>query len=309
MSTVRTFTIGTRGSRLALRQAEIVGKALAQAYSARKFQIGTVETTGDKRQDVPFRELGQGVFVKELELALLNKQIDIAVHSLKDMPTQLADGVTIAAVTVREDVRDAFVSRNGFPLSGLSPGSLVGTGSVRRASQIRAFRPDIDVVGIRGNVDTRLHKVADGEVDGVVLAMAGLARLGWLRRATEVLSVDVMLPAVGQGALAVEVRSDDVEALDVVAAVDDVATHQATIAERAFLRRLGGGCSLPIAALGKVDDGGRLALTGLVADLSGRRSLRDSTGGNANDAETIGTKLAEALLAQGADGILGEFNG
>jgi hydroxymethylbilane synthase len=308
LSTTRTFTIGTRGSRLALRQAELVGQALVQAHPTRKFQIGTVETAGDKQPDVPFRALGQGVFVKELEVALLRGQIDIAVHSLKDMPTQLADGVIIAAVTAREDVRDAFVSRNGFPLNGLSPGSLVGTGSVRRASQIRAFRPDIDVVEIRGNVDTRLRKVTDGEVDGVVLAMAGLSRLGWLRRATEVLSVDVMLPAVGQGALAIEVRSDDIEVIDVVSAVDDVVTHQATFAERAFLRRFGGGCSVPIAALGTVEEE-RLRLTGLVADPMGRRLLRDSLEGNKDDAEAIGVKLAETLLNQGAGQILGEFNG
>jgi hydroxymethylbilane synthase len=303
VSTARTFTIGTRGIRLALRQAEIVGQALAQAHPNRKFQIGTVETTGDRRQDLPFRELGQGVFVKELEAALLHGQIDMAVHSLKDMPTLLPEGLAIGAVTEREDVRDAFVSRNGFPLSGLSPGCRVGTGSVRRAAQIRAFRPDVEVTEIRGNVDTRLRKVAEGEVDGVVLAMAGLARLGWLRRATEVLGVDIMLPAVGQGALAVEARADDQEVIDLVAAADHSDTHLATSAERAFLRRLGGGCSLPIAALGTVKEA-RLHLIGLVATPNGIHLIRDQMEGDAMEAEALGVQLAELLIAQGAAKIL-----
>lgn len=303
MSTSRTFTIGTRGSRLARRQAEIVGRALADAHPTRRFQIGTLETTGDQHPDVPFRDLGQGVFVKELEAALLRGQIDIAVHSLKDMTTHLVDGLMIGAVTSREDVRDAFVSRNGFPLNALSPDMTVGTGSIRRAAQIRAFRPDIEVVEIRGNVDTRLRKVADGEVDGVVLAMAGLSRLGWLRRATEVLSTDIMLPAVGQGALAIEVRTDDTEVRQLVAAVDHSETHQATAAERSLLRRLGGGCSMPIAALGVVWDGS-LYLDGLVAGISGREVLRDSVSGSPSDAESLGIELAERLLAQGAARLL-----
>lgn len=304
MSSDRVFTIGTRGSRLALRQAELVGEEMARLHPNHKFQIGVVQTSGDKRPDVPLDQMGQrGVFVKEMELALLRRQVDMAVHSLKDVPTQLMDGLTIAAITAREDVRDVFVSRSGFPLSGLAAGCRVGTGSLRRAAQIRAFRPDLEVVPIRGNVDTRLRKAMAGEVDGVVVAAAGLARLGWLRRATEILSLEVMLPAIGQGALALEVRADDQEALPVAAALDHWETRQATTAERALLSRLGGWCHVPIAALGTVHDG-RLRLRGLVADVGGRRLLRAEIEGDAEEAEALGIALAEELLAQGAEELL-----
>lgn len=300
----RILTIGARGSRLALRQAEIVAEELRRLHPSRRFQIGAVRTQGDREPDVPLNQFGQqGVFVKELESALLRDQIDIAVHSYKDMPTDLTEGLAIAAVPEREDVRDAFISRSGFPLGGLSPGSRVGTGSLRRAAQVRLYRPDIEVVPIRGNVDTRLRKVMDGEVDGVVVAAAGLARLGWLRRATEVLPVEVMLPAAGQGALLLETRADDQEAWEIAALADHLDTRLAVDAERAMLRRLGGWCHVPIAACGNIRNG-RLYLQGLVADPHGRSALRDEVEGDAVAAEEVGKLLAERLLEKGADALL-----
>lgn len=300
----RTFIVGTRGSRLALRQTELVLEALQRAHPKAVFQVRTVRTTGDRQGSVALSELGgRGVFVKELERALLARQIDVAVHSLKDLPTELSPGLALAAITARADVRDVLVSRDGRGLEALPAGSLVGTGSPRRAAQLLALRPDLKIAQLRGNVDTRLRKVAEGEVDAAVMAAAGLARLGRLERASETFSLEAMLPAVGQGALALEARQDDAEVLGLVAAVDHRPTHLATAAERAFLRRLGGGCHIAVAALGTVE-GDSLHLRGLVADTSGQRILRGEIDGAADEAEAVGERLAEQLLAQGAADIL-----
>jgi hydroxymethylbilane synthase len=300
----RTFVVGSRGSRLALRQTQLVLEALQRAHPGASFRVETVRTTGDRLTGVALSRLGgQGVFVKELERALLARKIDIAIHSLKDMPTELSEGLTVAAIITREDVRDVLVSESGLGLQALPAGSTVGTGSPRRAAQVLALRPDLRIAGLRGNVDTRLRKVADGEVDAAVLAAAGLARLGRMERATELLPLEVMLPAVGQGALAVEVREDDAQAQRLVAAVDDRETHLATSAERAFLRRLGGGCQIAVAALGTVE-GDRLHLRGLVADTNGQKLLRGQVEGAANEAKALGGELAEELLAQGAADLL-----
>lgn len=258
----------------------------------------------------------------ELERALLAGQIDIAVHSLKDVPSWPTDGLTVAAVTEREDVRDVLVSRGGLTLADLPEGAVVGTGSPRRAAQLLAARPDLCIADIRGNVDTRIRKVEDGRYDAAVMAAAGLARLGWLDRAAEILSTDVMLPAVGQGALALQVRAGDAEAMELVSAVDHAASRQATTAERALEARLGGGCHAAVAALGEVtrsvslspsaaprvnsakDLGDGLRLRGLVADLSGRRLLRGEIEGPVAGAESLGTRLAERLIEEGAAGLL-----
>jgi len=302
----RTIRIGTRGSRLALRQTDAVVAALRQRFPDRRFEVRTLRTTGDRQTQEPLDQIGGvGVFVKELESALLAGEIDMAVHSLKDVPTGLPEGLIIAAVPGREDPRDALVSRNGAKLADLPPGTRVGTGSARRACQLRALRRDITVAGIRGNVDTRLRKVEAGEVDAVVMAAAALARMGWLDKAAEVLSFDLMLPAPGQGALAVEIRSDDEAIRQMAAAIDDGDYHQAVTAERAFLARLGGGCSVPIAALGEID-GGRLRLQGLVGDREGIRILRADLEGPAADVEALGVRLAEKLLAEGAGELLEE---
>jgi hydroxymethylbilane synthase len=302
----RIIRVGTRGSPLARRQTDAVLAALRQRFPDRRFEARPLRTSGDRRARAPLDRLGGvGVFVKELESALLAGEIDMAVHSLKDVPTAVPEGLTIAAVVEREDPRDALVSRSGAKLTELPPGARVGTGSPRRACQLRALRPDIEVVGIRGNVDTRLRKVAVGEMEAVVMAAAALARMGWLGRASEVLSFDVMLPAPGQGALAIEVRDDDEAARQMAEAVDERDCHRAATAERAFLRRLGGGCAVPIASLGSVE-GGRLRLRGLVGDAMGRRILRAELQGPADDAEVLGVRLAERLLSEGAGELLEE---
>jgi hydroxymethylbilane synthase len=241
---------------------------------------------------------GQGIFVKELEAALLRSEIDLAVHSLKDVPADVADGLVLAAYPERADPRDALVTR-GEPLARLAAGSRIGTGSQRRAVQLRGLRPDIEPVDIRGNVDTRVRKVDDGTVDGAVLALAGLERLGLSARAVEVFEPDVMIPAVGQGALAVEARADDSEVMEALSAIDNRATRQAVEAERAFLERLGGGCRLPFGALATID-GGALLITGFISDESGASAFRSEMRGPASDARATGARLAEALLAQGA---------
>ena len=297
-----TFVVGTRGSRLALRQTEIVLEPLRAAHSEVDFQVQTVRTSGDNSSASLAEIGGRGVFVIELERALLAGEIDIAVHSLKDLPSEETRGLTIAAAARREDPRDALISHLGQPLQQLPPGAAVGTGSPRRAAQVTSLRPDLEIRHIRGNVDTRIRKVEEGQYDAVVLAAAGLARLGWLDRASEIFEPAVMLPAAGQGALAVQVRSDDPEANAIVRAADHAETHVAVLAERAFERRLGGGCHAAIAALGEVT-GERLRLRGLVGSADGQL-LRGEMEGKTRDAEALGGRLAEQLIAQGAGALL-----
>ena len=305
----RTFVVGTRGSRLALRQAEIALEALRGAHPGRTFETRTIQTSGD-RSTASLSEIGgRGVFVIEIERALLGGEIDIAVHSLKDLPSEETGGLTIAAVLPREDPRDALVSRCGARLAELPSGARVATGSPRRAVQVLSARPDVIVSDIRGNVDTRVRKVEEGEYDAVVLAAAGLKRLCWLERASQVFEPQEMLPAVGQGALAVQVRSDDAEALAIVAAMDDPATRAAITAERAFERRLGGGCSAAIGgyatlSAGPSADRTPLLLRGLVGELGGR-ILRAEMEGVASEADMLGVRLAEYLIGQGAEELLG----
>lgn len=306
MTTGRTLIVGTRGSRLARRQTESVVAALQEHCPDCRLEVRVVRTTGDVRQQPLSQIAGEGVFTKELEAALLAVEIDIAVHSLKDLPTEIAHGLTIAAVTRREDPRDALVSRGNMPLAGLPQGARVGTGSVRRAAQLRLLRPDLRPVPIRGNVDTRLAKVEAGDVDAVVVAAAALSRLGWLDRAAELISLEAMLPAPGQGALAVETRNDDAEALRVASSVDDRDSRLATAAERAFLRRLGGGCRIPVAALAIIKDG-ELRLDGIVVDPEGSRAFRGEIDGRPDEAESLGESLAHSLLAEGASKILEEM--
>jgi hydroxymethylbilane synthase len=264
-----------------------------------------IRTAGDRSRASLSEIGGRGVFVAELERALLDGKIDIAVHSLKDMPSESTDGLAVAAVTERADVRDVLVSRQGLTLAALPEGAAVGTGSPRRAVQLLAARPDLRIADIRGNVDTRIRKVEDGQYDAAVLAAAGLARLGLLDRASEVLSTEVMLPAVGQGALAIQVRADDAEAAEMVAVLDDAESHSATAAERAFEARLGGGCHAAMAALGEVKNlGSSLRLRGLVGDSASGRIVRGEVEGSIEDAVPLGVRLAEQLLSQGAAELL-----
>ena len=291
---MRALTIGTRGSALALRQVELVSEAIrSQDNEAQVTQV-VVQTEGDRRAEVSLEEIGgQGVFVKDIESRLLRGEIDIAVHSLKDMPAEQPVGLTIAAVLPRADARDALVARDGLNLASLPAGARIGSDSARRALQIRMLRPDVEVVSIRGNVDTRLRKVSKGDYDAVVLAVAGLDRLGLLGRATQVFTIQELLPAVGQGVLAVQCREDDVELVEYLAAIDDAPTHTASIAERAFLRALGAGCQLPVGAYARVD-GKDIRLDGLLADASGKPH-HGSAKGTVASADHLGAGLAYSL--------------
>lgn len=286
-----------------MRQAEQVLKSLRRAHPKIEFVLQVVKTQGDVAAEVPISHLGVGAFVRELEAALLRGDIQIAVHSLKDLPSQESPGLLLAAVPPREDPRDVLVSRWGCSLEQLPQGARVGTGSLRRAAQMRAIRPDLSVEPIRGNIDTRLRKAASLEWDGVILAAAGLHRLGWQDRIAEYLPLEVCLPAVGQAALAVQVRAQDMETRELVAVVDDEATHVAVAAERSFLDFLGGGCAVPIAAYGEVQ-GDHLALRGMVASSDGTRLLRGTVRGSKSAPEDVGRALARELLSQGAGDIL-----
>lgn len=306
----RSFVVGSRGSKLALRQTEIASAALTATSPGLALESRIIHTEGDRAAESLSALGGRGVFVIEIEQALLRGDIDIAVHSLKDLPSAETPGLTIAAALTRDDPRDALVTKSGGALADLPPGAVVGTGSPRRACQIAALRPDLVIKDIRGNVDTRLRKVQEGEYDAALLAAAGLDRLGWLDRAAQVFEPEEMLPSVGQGILAVQVRSDDAEALAVVSAVDDAASRAAAIAERAFERRLGGGCHAAIAAYATVGRGARanrapLRLRGLVGEAGGGRLLKGQMSGVASEAEMLGVRLAEFLIAQGAEELLG----
>ncbi len=296
----RRIIVGSRGSKLALIQAESVVAKIREANPSIEVGISRVVTGGDRNRHLQLDQVaGIGIFVKELEEALLDGRIDLAVHSLKDMPTQIASGLCLAAVTERLDPRDVLVSR-GERLVELAYGAKIGTGSLRRAVQLSVCRPDLEICGIRGNVDTRLRKVADGEFDGVILAAAGLKRLGREDRIIEYLSIEHFLPAVGQGALGIEARLDDKEVARIIVPLNHLPTWQGIIAERAFLSALGGGCRAPIAALGTVD-GTTLRLEGMVADVGGKKILPGSEVGSATTAEEVGVRLAQKLLAMGAE--------
>lgn len=291
--------IGSRGSQLALIQSESVAAKIRELNPSLKVSISKIVTKGDRNHHTQFdRIAGVGIFVKELEEALINGRIDLAVHSLKDVPIQVPQGLRLAAVTERLDPRDVLVSRAGR-LAELPAGSRIGTGSFRRAIQLATYRPDLEVGNIRGNVDTRLRKVSCGEFDGVILAAAALIRLGWEDKISEYLPLEHFLPAVGQGALMVETRLGDEEVAGLISPINHPPTWQSITAERAFLSALGGGCRAPIAALGTVV-GGTLRLEGMVADVSGKRMVSASEEGNAAHAEQIGVKLAQRMLLLGA---------
>ena len=293
--------IGTRGSKLALAQTELVAARLRAINPDFEVSISHIVTKGD-RTHVPLELTGEGIFVKELEEALLEGQIDLAVHSLKDMPTQLPKGLSLAAVMERVNPADVLITK-GQKLAELPDGARIGTASLRRSAELIAYRPDLKVVSIRGNIDTRLGKVIKGELDGVIVAAAGLKRLGWEDRIIEYLPIEHFLPAVGQGALAIEARSDDKETARIVAPLNHMPTLYSITAERAFLRTLAGGCQAPIAALGTVT-GGSLRLDGMVMDVTQNKILRGSESGDVSQAEEIGAKLAKRLLADGADKFL-----
>ena len=301
------ITIGTRGSQLALWQTNWVKTRLEKSHPGLVVEIKIISTKGDRVLDVSLPKLGEqgkGLFTKELEEAIFEGRVQLAVHSLKDLPTDLPEGLHIGAICEREDVRDALVARRPITtFAELPRRARVGTSSLRRQAQLRRARPDLALEPIRGNVDTRLRKLDEGEFDAIVLAAAGLHRLGHADRITEHLSEDLCLPAVGQGAMAIETRADDRATNEIIKALDHESTRLACIAERAFLKGLGGGCLVPIAAHATVEDGG-MTIKGLVASADGDESIVSQVRGSATDAELLGRKLAEELVARGAGTIL-----
>lgn len=296
----------TRPSALARWQTQWVMNALQKIHSDLICEEKVITTQGDRILDKPLPEIGgKGIFTQELESELISGTVDCAVHSLKDLPVENSHGLTIGCIPRRAEVRDALISRNEFTLATLPPKAIVGTSSLRRAAQLRAVRPDLRTESLRGNVDTRLRKALDGQYDAIILAGAGLTRLGLESRVTEWLSLDVMLPAPGQGALAVQCRQDDKLTLDLLSALEDSSTRRAVTAERAFLRGLGGGCAVPVAAFAEANDEGRapsIWLTGLVSATDG--SLAIKVNGEGMDALQLGNELAQRAISQGANEIL-----
>ena len=306
MVTRNALRIASRGSELALWQSRAVQSALRAADPALHVEVDVVKTTGDRIEDVPLAKIGdKGLFTKELDAALLDGAADLAVHSLKDVPTRLPEGLALAAVTKREDPRDVVIlppgGRGG--LYYLKSGARVGTSSLRRRAQLQGLRPDLAVIDLRGNLNTRLRKLDEGGYDAIVLAAAGVLRLGWAERVGQYLDPPGWLPAVGQGALAVVARADRRDVLDRLRPLHDYAAAACTSAERALLRALEGGCQVPIGALAAVD-GDRLLLRGLVASLDGARIIRVEESGSIEDAEAVGRRAAESLLARGAREVL-----
>jgi hydroxymethylbilane synthase len=301
--------IATRGSKLALWQAEWVRSLILDLNPGLKVELLKIKTTGDKITDVPLAKVGgKGLFVKEIEEAMLRGEADLAVHSMKDVPTELPDGLYISAILKREDPRDAFVSTKAGSFKDLKTGSTVGTSSLRRSCQLKSLRPDLEIVSLRGNLDTRMRKLDEGQFDAVILAAAGMKRLGFGDRITETLGPEVSLPAIAQGAVGIECRVDD-EFINKL--IEPLRHYESTVqvkAERAALKKLEGGCQVPIAAHAVLRDG-KLIMDGLVGSVSGDRIIKSHKEGLPEEAEALGTALAEDLLSKGAAEILAEVYG
>jgi hydroxymethylbilane synthase len=298
------LTIGSRGSKLALFQANWVKSQLEAAHSDLQVVIEIIKTSGDVFLDAPLSQIGgKGLFTKEIEEALLDGRIDLAVHSLKDLPTVLPGGLSLAAVSRREDARDAFLSNEYRSLGALPQGARVGTSSLRRQSQLLRLRSDLEVANLRGNLDTRIRKLDEKQYDAILLACAGLDRLGYQHRIAERLSVQQLCPAVGQGALGIETREADAVTRSRLQCLHHPPTHSAVTAERAFLRRLGGGCQVPIAGHAWIEES-RLEMLGVVASTDGRQLFRDQASAPVEQAAELGSQLAERLLAGGARELL-----
>ena len=297
--------IGTRASQLALWQANWVKSELEKNYPGMEVTLTKIKTIGDKILDVPLAQVGgKGLFVKEIEEAMLRDEIDIAVHSMKDVPTDFPEGLGLYCITEREDPRDAVISRN-VKFADLPQGARIGTSALRRQAQLLKVRPDLQMCIIRGNVETRIRKLDEDNLDAVILAAAGLKRLGFTEKVAEYLDVELSIPAIGQGALGIECRLDNSEIKETIAFFNHPRTSAAVRAERALLKRCEGGCQVPIAAHGTVDDD-QLRLVGFIAAVDGSRSVRGEVSGSAADAELLGIRLAEQLLDQGGRHILEE---
>ena len=302
--------IATRGSMLALWQAEWIKSQLKELDPSLEIELNKIKTTGDKILDVPLAQVGgKGLFVKEIEEAMLRGEADLAVHSMKDVPTELPERLHLSTITKREDPRDAFIAGKGInSFSELPQGANVGTSSLRRICQLLNKRPDLKITQLRGNVDTRIRKLDEGEFDAIILATAGVKRLGREEKITEKLPVDVSLPAIGQGAVGIECRKDDEFTNTLLKSLDHYETSVCVRTERAFLKKLEGGCQVPIAAYAQLKDG-KVVIEGLVGSIDGKILLKDTLQGSPEDAERLGTKLAENLLAKGAKEILDEVYG
>ncbi len=300
---MKALRIGTRGSALALWQARSIARALREATGVEP-EIVIIKTSGDKFQQTSFSQIGtKGIFIKELEDALLEARIDLAVHSMKDVPTEMPEGLTIAAIGKREDVRDALISSSGATLALLPQGARVGTSSLRRQSQLLYARRDLRMLELRGNVDTRIEKLKRGDYDAIVLAKAGLDRLGLSGNISQVLPHDVSLPAAGQGAIGIEARTGDAETLRALTALEDAETRSAVTAERAALAGLGGGCQVPIGAWGRIENA-KLALDVAVLSPDGTQRMWEKDSGSPEEAEAIGKRVAKKLRDGGAAALL-----
>ena len=296
--------IGTRASQLALTQSQWVKAKIEEGHPGVMVELVRITTTGDKIQRPPLSEVGgKGLFIKEIEEALLSKEVDLGVHSMKDVPGELPERLDISVFPQREDPRDAFVSEKYGSLAELPPGASVGTSSLRRASQVLHLRPDLRVIPIRGNVDTRLRKLESGQFDAIIIASAGLRRLGLSHRITQLLSTEHSLPAIGQGVLGLEVRKSDHAVRDLIGFLNHEETELTVRAERAFLKELEGGCQVPLAGYGKLDGDG-LVLEGMVAEIDGSRLIREKLSGPKRKPEELGVRLATKILALGGDKIL-----
>jgi hydroxymethylbilane synthase len=305
----RSLRIGTRGSALAIQQTQIAVAALHAAWPNLSVDVMHIRTTGDRIQDVPLAKIGdKGLFVKEIEEALLDGRIDWAVHSVKDLPSELPSGLSVGTLAARSDPRDALVARHGLNLATLPENAVIGTSSLRRRAQLLHWRPDLVIVPVRGNVDTRLRKLETDGLDAIVVAAAGLVRMGWEGRISDIIPPEISLPAVGQGALGVEMRSDDEEAHTLFQPLTCTATQATVTAERTFLARLQGGCQVPIAAWATVDDS-RLCLRGMISDIDGFTLLKAERWGLVRAPEQVGMVLAEELLQRGGEAILRNIYG
>ncbi len=300
------LTIATRGSMLALWQANHIKDSIEKEHPGIEVELLKIKTTGDKILDVPLAQVGgKGLFVKEIEEALLDDRADLAVHSLKDVPTELPGGLSLSAITRREDARDALISRENDTIMTLPVGARIGSSSLRRQCQLLKVRPDFNIISLRGNLDTRIKKVKAGEFEAIILASAGMRRLGWQDKISEYIATDILLPAIAQGALGIETRDIDGETNEMISFLNHSETSATVKAERALLKRLEGGCQVPIAAYGEID-GSTISLRGLVGSLDGKTLITDNMTGDLSEAESLGIALAERLLDKGAGEILDE---
>ncbi len=300
------LVIGTRGSKLALWQSNYI-KDQVEAITGLPVELKIIKTTGDKILDVPLAKVGgKGLFTKEIEVELIAGTVDLAVHSMKDVPTELPEGLYIAAMPARVDPRDAIVSGARYDLDSLPQGAKLGTSSLRRRSQVKALRPDLEIVDVRGNLDTRMSKAENGELDAVILASAGITRMGWADRITHYISPEQMVSAVGQGAIGIEIREDDEFMTGVCGEIADLPTMEAVTAERIVMRKLEGGCQVPIGAYARIE-GETIVMDGLVGSVDGKRIVREQLEGVVGDPVDLGERMVARLLELGAGEILAEI--